>query len=986
MTEDEYASNLEKLHQAQEGLDKVRSYIGEEAYAEAYQKIQREIFRLIQTQGGSIVEGDLNTNGGDYVGRDKYNLTINTNTDSHVVAGSGNVIIYNNPHHPKNVHLVRYLESFNRVCLALPLAAMGGDEGADEDVTLDHVYIELDTTEPAAEIDIEEEDDRKKYSDEKPLKQEHYVSVLEASCKTSRLTLLGDPGAGKSTFVRRLASWLAASKLYRVKPPLGYPSDLLPIIITLRDLTPRLTTMADFDQFSRAKQEHQLIETIQYTLQTDLQMLDIPEFFDELLGYLNTGRCLLVLDGLDEVQQKIRARVRQAISVLISRYHPERVIVTCRTRSYIGSTELPGFSPYTLRPFDPDKIQKFITLWYHTQQNLGRFNKQQAEERIQKLSQAALSTDLSELAANPMLLTTMAIIHQREVNLPSERVRLYKLAVEVLLRRWQRYKIGDLVPSPALAELLSNDLKLLAILERLAYEAHRVSAQQKHSVDLPRITALLILESPEYLNSLDLSHELLDYIDLRAGLLLGRGGTQDRPETYGFPHRTFQEYLAGSYLMGQRDLKRDLFTHAAEGDVWDLAALLGFEDLYYNRRGTNTLIDLAYQICPTCRPDTHQRQRAILWSGQIAALVGKEVIGRDEGDPNGGNAFLDRLRQLLISILGGNLPPAKRVDAGIALAQIDDPRQEVITIEGMLLCFVSGGACAIGVDRKDTKIYDDAAPKSDVKISDFWISYFPITQAQFAYFVKSEGYATENYWKEAKEAGYWENGAFQGSQNNEPRCSPAFYGSTYELPNHPVVGISWYEALAFTRWLQAYACSKGWLANDWQFDLPSEVEWEKTVRGGFEIPTKPIIKPLHGLVNCISATVLSYRRKQDIDSVFPWGDEFDPDKANTSETFINKTNPVGCFPSGVTPYGAMEMIGNVWEWTRSIFKNYPYDPTDGREDLDKQSSRVLRGGSWLYDQSFARTTYRYSYVPNNFSKNIGFRVVIRKKNDADNML
>jgi len=149
-----------------------------------------------------------------------------------------------------------------------------------------------------------------------------------------------------------------------------------------------------------------------------------------------------------------------------------------------------------------------------------------------------------------MLLTTMALIHQREVELPKERVRLYSLAVQVLLTRWQQRK--GLAVSPELATVLGDDLKLRSILERLAYAAHQ-GQEHSRAADLQRKDLLEILEYPPYLGDVGLAAEFLDYVDQRAGLLVGQGGDDEghAPQTYAFPHRTFQEYLAGCYMAGR---------------------------------------------------------------------------------------------------------------------------------------------------------------------------------------------------------------------------------------------------------------------------------------------------------------------------------------------------------------------------------------------------------------------------------------------------
>jgi formylglycine-generating enzyme required for sulfatase activity len=156
------------------------------------------------------------------------------------------------------------------------------------------------------------------------------------------------------------------------------------------------------------------------------------------------------------------------------------------------------------------------------------------------------------------------------------------------------------------------------------------------------------------------------------------------------------------------------------------------------------------------------------------------------------------------------------------------------------------------------------------------------------------------------------------------------------LGDHPVVNVSWYDALAYCHWLNTETGQV--------YRLPTEAEWEKAARGTDGRP-------------------------------YPWGEEFDKTRCNTGEGGIGRTTPVDAYPGGASPYGVMDLIGNIWEWCNSLFIDYPYRAGDGREDKSAEGWRVLRGGSWFDMEWGARAARRLSGPPDSASRNTGFRVV-----------
>ncbi len=844
----------------------------------------------------------------------------------------------------------KYLRRLRQRCNVLPLAAMGGEEAGGDEVTLDRVYVELDTRTrvPVGEKQGSQRDIERQ-SAGRPEQEDRPLSALEATIQNQRLVLLGDPGGGKSTFVRQLAAWLAAAQLGEALLPAGWPANTLPLLVALRELAPVLAAL-DLSGASEREISHRMAGAVHSHWRTQLQEMGAEDFAPELERALDAGDVLLIFDGLDEVPERLRQRVRQAMQGVRSTYpKAQRIVVTCRIRSYAGSAVLPGFAQHTLALFDEAKIRRFVESWYRAQAGLGRVTDQAATAKIADLQRAALSADLRDLASNPMLLTTMAIIHQKEVTLPPERVRLYKLAVENLLLRWQRQK--GIPVSDTLAAVLRDDLKLRRIVEELAYLVHEREARGQKEGVLSRGELLGLLEKPRYLGSAGLASEFLDYVDQRAGLLVGHGGVEDQeqPQIYSFPHRTFREYLAGCHMVEGRGVAREYWRRAGEGDFWYLAARYGAEELKYNSRsGEKELLDLAYELCPSVAPASQAQWRAVLWSGQVAALLGPDVIKDDTAKPEGGPVFLERLKPRLLAVMRQSpLRPIERAEAGNVLARLGDSRVEVLDPLHIEFMDVPAGSFRMGEGKEQFSYTIPYAYK---------ISRYPITNAQFDAFVQAGGYAAAQVWQEAKMHGYYRDGQVrrrwyqEGKWVEEWASAPADYGEPFTLANHPVVGVNWWEALAFTRWLNEQLRAANKLPAGWQVRLPSEAEWEKAARS-------------------------------DDGRDFPWIGKIDPNRVNYDATGIGSTSAVGCFPGGASPYRVEEMSGNVWEWTRSLYDKYPY-PAGGkalqqREDLtaDDSHSRVLRGGSFGYNlESSLRCAARYRNNPYDRGGDLGFRV------------
>lgn len=230
------------------------------------------------------------------------------------------------------------------------------------------------------------------------------------------------------------------------------------------------------------------------------------------------------------------------------------------------------------------------------------------------------------------------------------------------------------------------------------------------------------------------------------------------------------------------------------------------------------------------------------------------------------------------------------------------------------MVFISGETGTMGsdVDAENTK------PAHSVTIASFYIDRWPVTNAEYKVFVDATGHPVPNYevtW--CNTTGYnWDEAA---------RTFPE------GKADHPVVLVTWEDALAYAAWAKKR--------------LLTEAEWEFAARG------------------------ISARR-------FPWGNEFQLNHCNSAEANWHGTCPVGTFsPYGDTPEGVVDMVGNIWEWTNSLYRPYPYHADDGREDQTSGHWRVLRGASWVNDATVATAISRLDgdFL---FYNNVGFRCAI----------
>jgi formylglycine-generating enzyme required for sulfatase activity len=748
------------------------------------------------------------------------------------------------------------------------------------------------------------------------------LSVNEALADR-RLAVLGAPGCGKTTFLQYLALTYArdwrGDELGLVRDRLGLAERLMPVFLPLRDFARHLRA-----QYPDAGTDGPALLLDYLSQYFAAQEIPLPRDF--FRARLEDGEAAVLLDGMDEVADpELRRRVARIIEAFTRRYPDNRYVVTSRIVGYQGAARLgEDYFVTTVRDFDQAAVQQFVRHWSLAVEvalagRRSRTIERRAEDQAEGLLEAIRANErVRELAVNPLLLTVIALVHRYRAHLPERRAELYEECVEVLLGYWDEAKGLREVGIPGL-ELDAGDKR--SLLEPIALWMHE---RHLHELDqemlLRQLRRLFEPMSADTQQAGKRAEAFVGIIGARSGLLQERG-----LGIYSFSHLTFQEYLTARAVAGQEDYIE--YALARADDSWWREVLV-LTAGYLSTQGKGRVTAYVRALME------HKEEPEPYYNLVLAAEALRDVgRARVEGDLWG-----EVTRRLLRDMADEKAPVLRRVAAGSALGRVGDPRFEGISLEPELIT-IPESEFWMGSESKVA--YSDEQPVHRVSVPEFLMAKYPVTNGQFKRFVDAGGYNQEKHWTRAGWA--WRQG--KGDQfGREHRDWPEGWEDGQfpsERPNHPVVDVTWYEALAYPRWL-AEVTGK-------PYRLPTEAEWEKAARGDKD------------------------RRE------YPWGEGFDPKKVNMGigDEQVGGTSPVGIYPGGVSPYGIMDLSGNVWEWCSSLFQGYLYDPSDGREDLEAEGPRVLRGGSWGYViERLARCSCRHGVHPALFLDSCGFRVVV----------
>ncbi|MEM8720535.1 MAG: NACHT domain-containing protein [Cyanobacteria bacterium P01_G01_bin.39] len=377
------------------------------------------------------------------------------------------------------------------------------------------------------------------------------------------LYVLGNPGAGKSTFLRRVG-------LEAIKGRKGnYQHDYIPVMVELK-------------QFNKGSVD--LVSAIA----NELAYFNFPDKKQAAEDYLKQGKLLLLFDGLDEVPQAYAEEVQDRIDKLKTQYSHNRFILSCRVAAYKSS--MTGFTTVELADFDEEQIEKFITNWFSSEEAK---QDQVADSCWAKLSQPEYKASL-ELAQTPLLLTFLCITYDTYRDFPAQRNQLYAEALDILLRKWDAQKRG--IKRDNIKDIYRNwNINLeLALLSELAHDFFAADELFFAKDRILEYIQVFLSDTEGDAKFID-TEAVLNAIVVQQGILVERA-----KDIYSFSHLTLQEYLTAKYISQDNKRIEKLISEHLTDERWQEVFLLvaGIKDnadelLLLMEKETHQLINTA---------------------------------------------------------------------------------------------------------------------------------------------------------------------------------------------------------------------------------------------------------------------------------------------------------------------------------------------------------------------------------------------------------
>jgi formylglycine-generating enzyme required for sulfatase activity len=752
------------------------------------------------------------------------------------------------------------------------------------------------------------------------LPKTHPLSLLQVVGQERKVLVRGTIGSSRSTFVRFLALSLAERSANGEHPGLAR----LEPEWTHRWMLPLLV---DLDDLGASGHDDGTADGLLAYISAELGL-----FPDQVqTQVIEPGGALFLLDGIESATEAVQdfvcrfAHTANHFVVTAQEYTDLTVATTCL---------LEGFTKVQVAPLTFEQMDMFVRRWYAELERKGWVDEETARSAPGQLCTLLRRDDVLALTQRPSMLLLITLLHTLRGRLPQDRVTFYHELINLAIAHWIEGKTKN---ERDLRQVFDGE-DLRAAVAQATYQAYTRLDHPIALVELGENDLRAALVNACHAEQWQAIGDLVARISNRPGIL-----EKYRPGVYTYPHPSLQAYVASRHLAVQPDLPRAI-SRLAHEDFYRWREVIPFAIGRVTKLDHNLAValEVVNALCahPTPADDPQQAipdpWRMAWLAGESLAEIEAEIRenAASPGDP--AYATLDRVRHGLAALLDrGMLTPPERTKVGSVLSCLPggDPRPGVCQLE-QVWCecpaspFWQGEGEAAHVVELDT----------------FWIARYPVTNAQYAFYVRATGHKPPGHWR--------------GDSH------PA------EISNHPVVQVTWQDAMDFCQWLSNRVRSQELQAwrlgqiemseprfRDWTVRLPTSAEWEKAARGGLLIPTPE--------GDGLADNPLPRR-------VYPWGDAWQPSTAgiqgdetrgNFSESDIGTTTPVGMYPSGASPYGVLDMAGNVWEWC--------CDWTD-----ETQRYKVRRGGAFRYTHEHARCSAYDKAHPGLGWPYVGFRVVL----------